>query len=176
MTDLSSDQVAQILNEVPSTRWPIVICLIEDDKLTATDLADRIGKSLSWALRQAKYLEGQGVLKSDTDLVNPSRGRLYSLNVNKAVIESIDNFKDIELSIKKASWKPPNPSSGLLARTNMQTDFYGDFAIQPLAISKDDEGNELSTPIGDPKVVPFRKFLKMMRLINSDEESNEASE
>ena len=91
--ELTEQEVAKIVEEASSTRLPMLVSLTEEHELTVNTLARRVGKSVSWVLKQAKELEEQGVLKSRIDPMNTSRGRVYSLMIDRSIVESLPHYE-----------------------------------------------------------------------------------
>ena len=100
---LTASQVEAIIEEMPSTRWPMVAALIRHDDLTVNDLARSVGKSVSWVLKQAKAMEGQGALTSRADPMHPARGRVYSLNVERELVKKLPGFAEAQEFLQERS-------------------------------------------------------------------------
>ena len=107
MNELTADQVQAIIEVMPSTRWPIVVSLTEHDDLTVSDLARAVGKSVSWVLKQAKDMEDKGLLITRDNPLRTARGRLYSLNVERSLVESLPSFGEAQEFLQERLEPPP---------------------------------------------------------------------
>ena len=79
-TELTPAEITAALAEASSTRWPIAVSLVDrEDGLTVTQLAQIVGRSISWTLKQAKAMEEKKILEGENSLLDLPRGRIYKL-------------------------------------------------------------------------------------------------
>ena len=93
-TGLTPASIEEVLKEASSSRWPMMVSLVESEGgLTATELAKEVGKSVGWTNRQAKAMKEEGILKSGVDPQDLPRGQVYSLAVEREVVEQLEGYK-----------------------------------------------------------------------------------
>lgn len=102
-TELTPDEVSAVLNkEASSTRWPIAVSLVENEEgLTATNLAQIVGKSISWTLKQAKAMEEEKILAGENDLLDLPRGRVYKLAVGSEAVKQCKEYEAVRKSLAR---------------------------------------------------------------------------
>ena len=99
MADLTADEVIDIIDEMRSTRLPIVVSLVNEPEQTVSDLARKVAKSISWVQRQTAEMEEQGLLRSGVPF-HSARGRVYSLTVDPAIIKDLPGYEPTMKSLK----------------------------------------------------------------------------
>ena len=90
---LTPAEIDEALKEASTTRWPIAISLVDNkDGLTVKKLAQIVGKTVSWTLKQVKAMEDEKILTVDDGSLQP-KGRVYRLAVESEVLEQCKGYK-----------------------------------------------------------------------------------
>lgn len=174
------EEIVEILSEVSSTRWPIAVSLVDGGQ-TATELAKAVGKSVSWTLKQAKQMQADGILKSDPDPLNQSRGLVYTLKDGvREVLERRDEYAATVQSLK-----PPPAAPSFASRVGQIVsggiEGMGDadavaleYGFMPVSVRRIGTGDEseqkyqLVEEGGEVMAVgTLQKFIEVMRQLES---------